>query len=63
MSKFYILSEEELNKTTNEALREWESPKISKFFIINPAYEVNFDGDLREFIKKKVEDEDLFKKN
>ena len=47
MSKFYILSEEELNKMTNGALREWESPKISKFSITKPYFEVEFDGDLR----------------
>lgn len=55
MSKFYIVSEEEIYSMHGYAdQREWDEPEIFRKEVLNPAYEVEFDGDLREFVKEKI---------
>lgn len=55
MSKFYIISEEEIYNMHGYAdQREWDEPEIFRKEVLNPAYEVEFDGDLREFVKNKM---------
>lgn len=55
MSKFYIISEEEIYNMHGYAdQREWDEPEIFRKEVLNPAYEVEFDGDLREFVKEKI---------
>lgn len=55
MSKFYIVSEEEIYNMHGYAdQREWDEPEIFRKEVLNPAYEVEFDGDLREFVKEKI---------
>lgn len=63
MSKFYILSEEEIYKMHGYAdQREWDEPEIFRKEVLNPAYEVEFDGDLREFVREKIENEKRYQK-
>lgn len=55
MSKFYIISEEEIYNMHGYAdQREWDEPEIFRKEVLNPAYEVEFDGNLREFVKEKI---------
>ena len=64
MSKFYIISEEEIYNMHGYAdQREWDEPEIFRKEVLNPAYEVEFDGDLREFVKKNRKKEEQNKNN
>jgi hypothetical protein len=55
MSKFYIVSEEEIYNMHGYADQsEWDEPEIFRKEVLNHAYEVEFDGDLREFVREKI---------
>lgn len=55
MSKFYILSEEDLNKM--DIAWSHEVYAILRKLVLKKDFEIEFDGDLREFVKEHIVDE------